>query len=149
MPVASAPKLQEMSKKVGEGADPKQVILEAVGDLAGVEVLSDLVLVGTYPESTILKSITRNDGSTFQLLKNDDQVKEAQYQSKVGLVLKTGPLAYADWEEGDEIGKNAAPHTWVTIHVGDGWPLQINGTPCRLVPYEKIRLRVKDPSIIY
>lgn len=149
MAISAAPKLPEMSRRIGEGVNPKKVITDAIGDLSGIDVLSDLVLVGTFPESDALREGTRNDGSRFKLLKSDDQVREAQYQSKVGLVLKTGPLAYADWEDEQSAGGNAQVGTWVAIHVGDGWPLQVNGVPCRLVPYERIRLRVRDPQAIY
>lgn len=148
MPVSSAAKVELISRRVGEGADPRKAIIEAIGDLAGVDVMSDLVLLGTYVPSD-KKIIKRHDGSTVDFYKTGDQVKESQYQGKVGLVLKTGPLAYADWEADAEKGCNAQIGSWVALHVGDGWPLEVNGVPCRLVPYEKIRLRVKNPNIVY
>ena len=140
MPVSHAAKVEIISRRIAEGTTPKQAILDAVGDLSKVEVLSDLVLIGTY-----IRSEKRASG----LILPKETVCEDQYQSKVGLVLKKGPLAYTDWEDGEEVGQNAKVGSWVVFHVGDGWPIELNGTACRLVPYEKIRLRVADPTLIY
>lgn len=136
MSVHSAPKLEFIS----QAKDKKQAIIDSVGDLAGVEVFSDLVLVGTYIE---------DEKTAGGIYKPKSTVQESEFQGKVGLVLKSGPLAYGDWEEGDEIGKNAQPSTWVVFAIKDGWPVQINGVACRFIPYEKLRARVADPAMVF
>src|ERR1700704_1529401 len=83
MPVVSANKIEAIS----QAADPKKAILAAVGDLSKLEVFSDLVLVGTF---------IRNERTAGGIIRPGDNVKEDEYQGKVGLVLKTGPQA-CDW----------------------------------------------------
>ena len=130
---AGAPKIAEIAR----ATDPKSAILNAVGDLSRYEVPSDLVLVGTFIRNERIRGIIRPD------------VTEDEHQGKVGLVLKTGPYAYGDWEDDDHRGANAQPGTWVVFQVKDGWPLQLDGAPVRLVPYERLRLRVSDPNLVY
>jgi len=136
MSVHSAPKIEFIS----QAKDKKKAIIEAAGDLRGVEVFSDLVLVGTYIEDEMTPG---------GIIKPKSTVQESEFQGKVGLVLKSGPLAYGDWEEGDEMGKNAQPHTWVVYAIKDGWPVQVNGVACRFIPYDKLRARVADPAVVF
>jgi hypothetical protein len=44
MPIAQSLKIQTMS----QASDPKQAVLDAVGDLDKVEVFSGWILLGTY-----------------------------------------------------------------------------------------------------
>lgn len=132
MPI-SAPKIAE----IADSKDPKAAILKAVGDLSKEQVNADLVLLGTFIRNMTIRGIIRPD------------VAEDEHQGKVGLVLKRGPLAYGDWEEDSERGQNAALGTWVVYHIKDAWQMHINGTPCRLVPYDKLRMTVSDPNIVY
>jgi hypothetical protein len=134
--VISAQKIEQISRS----KDKKAAIIEAVGDLSSVDVFSDLVLVGTYIEDE------KTAGGIF---KPKETVQESEFQGKVGLVLKAGPLAYGDWEEDAERGKNATPSTWVVFAIKDTWPLQVNGTACRVVPYDKLRMRVDNPAAVF
>ena len=134
MTVLSAPKLELLA----QAKDPKQGIIDAIGDLSGVDVLSDLVLVGTY---------IRNEKTAGGIIRPKENIAEDEHQGKCGLVLKTGPLAYLDGE--DDPGDNARIHSWVVYTIGNVWKLQINGVPCALVPYEKLRMRVREPSGVF
>jgi hypothetical protein len=136
MPVISASKIEQISRS----SDPRQAIIDAVGDLSQANVCADLVLVGTF---------IRNEKTAGGIIRPTEVLKEDEYQGKVGLVLKTGPLAYADWEDGDDRGQSARLHDWVVFAIKDGWPVQINGTPCRFVPYDKIRMQVTDPTMVF
>ena len=136
MTVANASKIEQISR----AADPKSGILEAVGDVSGVDVLTDLVLVGTF-----IRSEKRASG----LLLPTQHLQEDEFQGKVGLVLKAGPLAYGDWEDDAERGKNATLNTWVVFAIKDTWPLQINGVACRVVPYDKLRMRISNPTMVF
>lgn len=137
MPVLSAPKIEQIS----QARDPKKGITDAVGDLSGVEVFSDLVLIGTY--------IRNEKTASGKLLLPKEYLQEDEHQSKVGLVLKAGPLAYGDWEDPQSQGQNAKPNTWVVFAIKDTWPVQINGAPCRFVPYDKLRARLDDPKAVF
>lgn len=136
MSVHSANKIEQIS----QSSDPKAAIIKAVGDLNKQEVFSDLVLVGTY---------IRNEKTSGGIIRPSEVLKEDEYQGKVGLVLKKGPLAYADWEDDETRGKSAQLHTWVVFAIKDTWPVQINGAPCRFVPYDKLRMRLTDPSLVF
>jgi len=136
MSVATAKKLELLS----QADDPRMAIIKAVGDLGNQDVFSDLVLVGTY---------IRNEKTTGGIIMPKDTLAEDEWQSKVGLVLKTGPLAYSDWEDEDTRGANARIGTWVVYAIKDGWAVQINGVPCRFVPYDKIRMRITDPTLVF
>jgi len=137
MPVLSASKIELIS----QSSDPKAAIIKAVGDLSGANVCSDNVLVGTY---------IRNERTAGGIIRPSDNVKEDEYQGKVGLVLKKGPHACFEHTDGSDDGAaNAELHTWVVYAIRDGWPVQINGTPCRFVPYDKIRMTVSDPAMVF
>lgn len=123
--------------EIAQATDPKSGILKAVGNLAAVEVLSDLVLLGTFIRNEKIRGLIRPD------------VVEDEHQGKVGLVLKAGPYACGEWEDDEHRGENAIPGTWVVFRIGDAWPFQLNGTPVRLVPYDKLRMRIPDPNLIY
>lgn len=136
MPVLSASKIEMIS----QASDPKAAIIKAVGDLSKVKVAADLVLLGTY---------IRNEKSTGGIIRPIDTLKEDEYQGKVGLVLKTGPMAYMDWETDEEQGKTAKLHTWVVYQIKDAWPVQINGTACRVIPYDKLRMQIPNPAMVF
>lgn len=136
MPVSSASKIEMIS----QAADPKQAIIKAVGDISGLKVGSDLVLLGTY---------IRNEMTAGGIIRPVDNVKEDEYQGKVGLVLKVGPIASGDWEDAAASGEMAKLHTWVVYQIKDAWPVQINGTACRFIPYDKIRASIPDPSMVF
>lgn len=134
--IASATKIEQIS----QSTDKRKAIIDAVGDLNDVEVLTDLVLVGTY---------IRDEKTAKGLYLPTEHLKEDEFQGKVGLVLKKGPLAYGDWEQGQDIGQNAKLHSWVVFAIKDTWPLQINGVACRVVPYDKLRMRVPNPAMVF
>ena len=136
MPIHSAPKILEIS----QAKDQKQAIIDAVGDLAGIDVLSDLVLVGTY---------IRPEKTTGGIIRPKETIDEDEHQGKCGLVLKKGPIAYGDWESDEDLGKNATLHTWVVFQAANTWKFQLNGVACSIVPYERLRLRVDDPTKVF
>jgi hypothetical protein len=136
MPIRSAPKILAIS----QAKDQKQAIIDAVGDLSGIDVFSDLVLVGTYiePEMTA--------GGIYRPV---EVLQDSEHQGKVGLVLKKGPIACADWEDDASLGQNAKLHTWVLYQAANTWKFQLNGVACSIIPYERLRLRVDDPAKVF
>lgn len=136
MTVASASKIEQISRS----DDPKKAIIDAVGDLSGTKVAADLVLLGTF---------IRNEKTSGGIIRPKEVLQEDEFQGKVGVVLKTGPLAYGDWEDDAERGNMAELHTWVVYAIKDAWPVQINGTACRFVPYDKIRMQVPKPDMVF
>ena len=128
--------------------DPKQEILDRVGDLSGVEVFGGDVLAAIYkrPEKTrsgiILADTTRD---------------EDRFQGKVFLVLKLGPTAYLD-DEGNKF-RDIKEGDWVVARASDGWACTLNSAngvttrdaaiDCRVITDINIRLRVASPDSIY
>jgi co-chaperonin GroES (HSP10) len=129
--------------------DPKQQILEKLGDTSRVEVFGSDVLVALYmrPEKTksgiILADATRD---------------EDRWQGKCGLILKLGPTAFLD-EDGERF-RDIGPGDWVVFRPSDGWPVTLNSSkeglssrdaavPCRVVTDIHLRLRVASPDAIY
>lgn len=69
--------------------DPADTILELAGDLSEVEIFNNKVLVGVYQREDEVKS-------AGGIILTNETTKEDKYQSKVGLILKIGPVAFQD-----------------------------------------------------
>jgi co-chaperonin GroES (HSP10) len=133
-------------REIAAGEDPKEALLDALGDISGVEIFHDQVMVATYiePEKT--------PGGVFL---PDRTLAENRFQGKLGLVLKKGPLAFKDDPVngvffGDvdiEIGQ------WVFFRPADGMELfsvdRTGGVPCRIFRDRDIKGRVSDPTVLW
>src|SRR5215472_9828808 len=89
--------------------DPRQKLLEAVGDVSGVEIFHTQVLVATYiaPEKT-----------KGGIIRPQQNVDEDRFQGKVGLILKTAPGAFTSddkWTWPEDIGQG----DWVFFRISD------------------------------
>lgn len=128
--------------------DPRDALLQKAGDLDGIEVFGNDILVALYtpPEKT-------KSGIIFA----DDTRNEFRFQGKVGLVLKMGPTAYVN-DAGDKF-RDIEVGDWVVFRPSDGWPFQLNTmksriakdsiVDCRVVSDLHIRVRVNHPDAIY
>lgn len=125
---------------IARSSNPKVDILNQVGDLTNEDVLCDLVLVGVY---------IRPEKTAGGIIRPQSNLDEDSYQGKVGLVLKKGPIAWGEWEEDSDRGKSAEVGDWVIFSVKDGWQIMMNGYPCRLIPYERLRMRVSNPEKVF
>ena len=124
---------------ISAASDPKKAILDAVGDLSGIEIMFNHILVGTY----IRKKIT-SGGVHLP----DSTVQEDEFQSKVGLVLKMGPLAFLNDDGTPLYGQNIEVGDWIVYRVGDGWSMQVHRTPCRMLADHNIRMKIQKPEAI-
>ncbi len=127
--------------------DPRQALLDKVGDLSGVEVFGADCLLGIYMRPNRTKS---------GLYLSDSTVDEDRWQSKAALVLKLGSTAFKD-EEGNSF-RDIAPGDWVIIRPSDGFPVQLSSSsattsreavPCRIVTDINIRARISHPDTLY
>lgn len=128
-------------EKISTSSDPKKAILEAVGDLSQVDIMFNEVLLGVY---------IRPEKTTGGIIRPTSNVQEDVWQGKVGLVLKWGNKAYVDddeyhFDDGDKI----KPGEWAVFMISDARSLNINGCPCRLVRDSNLKMRVKDPNIVF
>lgn len=135
MPVATARK----TKKLSESKDFRVSLKEEIGDLSGIEVYFNNILVATYIRPVKIGSIIRPDLN----------IDEDNYQGKVGLVLKKGPMAFKDDESITFDGLNVHEGDYVVYRVGDGWDVTVNGVACRMLVDRNIRMRVQDPEVIF
>jgi co-chaperonin GroES (HSP10) len=125
---------------ISNSKDPKKDIQKIVGDLSGVQVKWNMVLVATY---------IRPSKTSGGIIRPDINVAEDEWQGKVGLVLKLGPMAYRDDEETQFNGEDVKIGEWAVYKVGDAWSVNINGYPCRIVRDSSIKMTVSDPGIVF
>lgn len=125
---------------IGRADNPKQAIIDAVGDLSKIDVFFNHILVGIYP---------RPEKTKGGIIRPDTNRDEDAYQGKVALVLKKGPTAFVDDESNQFNGQTVNVGDWIVLRVGDGWPLNLRDTPCRMIQDTQIKLRVADPEIVF
>ena len=121
-------------------ADPRETLLKELGDISGVELLNTQVLVAVYirPEKT--------KGGIIMAAKARD---EDRHQSKVGLILKTGPSAFVD-EDGKWFSNlDLKAGDWIVFRPSDGWNVTVNGVLCRMFDDTAIRARIPHPDNVY
>jgi co-chaperonin GroES (HSP10) len=136
--------------------DPAELIWRRAGDaVANLEVFNNEVLVGVY----VREAEGKTKGGIILTSKTTD---EDRFQSKVGMILKQGPVAFQDtkneppvWFIGQE---NMGPGDWIVFRPSDGWnstivSFDVNGKKqellCRWISDTAVRGRVADPDLIY
>lgn len=123
--------------------DPKQRIIEDVGPLAAIEVLNQYVLVGLYTRVAGTKT-----AGGIEL--SEEFVKDDQFQTKVGLILKLGPRAFEDEDGVTFYGWKPSIGDWIAFRASDGqFPFQVHKHKCRLIADVHIKLRLSHPDAIY
>lgn len=126
--------------KMDHEVDPKKKLSEEIGDLKNVEIFNNQLLVALYIRPKKTKS---------GIILTDKTVEEDIYQSKVGLVVKAGPSAFVDpkgeWFNGVEVKEG----DWVVFRPSDGWSINVNSVPCRIIDDMNIRGRITDPDNVW
>lgn len=136
MTVASAIKIGRLS----ESQDFKTTVWEELGDISGIEVYFNQILVATY---------IRSEKTKGGIIRPGINVAEDAYQGKVGLVLKKGPTAFLSDNDTDFVGMDVNINDYVVYRVGDGWDVTINGVPCRMLTDKAIKMRISKPEIVF
>ena len=120
--------------------DPKQLLLDKVGNINGIQLLNTQVLVAVYirPEKT--------KGGIIYV---DSTRDEDKYQSKVGLILKKGPTAFvedgAKWFGDVEFNE----HDWLVFRPSDGWNIGVNGVWCRMLEDSSVKAKIDHPDAVF
>jgi len=126
--------------KMAHDVDPKEELLNSLGDLSEIELFNNNILVAIYIRPTKTKS---------GIILTDDTIDQDRFQGKVGLVVKMGETACVDpsgnWFKGVKVNLG----DWVVFRPSDGWSMAYNGQPCRLMDDLVIRGRVKHPDAIW
>lgn len=119
--------------------DPKNKLLDELGDLSEVELFHNQVLLAVYIRPQKTKS---------GLYLTDKHTDEDRFQSKVGLLVKSGPQAFeqdGNWFSGVDF----KDHDWLVFRPSDGWSITVNGVLCRIFDDINIRGRVPHPDAVW
>jgi co-chaperonin GroES (HSP10) len=120
--------------------DPRQKLLKSVGDISNVEVFNNQILVAVY---------LRPEKTKTGIYMPDAHREEDKFQSKVGLVLKKGPMAFDDntgqWFNDISIETS----DWIVFRPSDGWSITVNGILCRMIDDVNVRGRVDHPDRVW
>ena len=132
--------MKSSAMKMKHDVDPAQELLSKIGDLSDIELMHNNILVAVYirPEKT---------ASGIHL--PDTNRKEDEYQGKVGLVVKQGPLAFKDDKNFQWGGQSLKTGDWVCFRVSDGWQMKVNGVLCRVFEEVHIRGKLAAPDAIW
>jgi len=122
--------------------DPREALLEKIGSVEDLELFHTQVLVAVYiaPEKTA--------GGIYR---PDANVEEDIYQSKIGLIIKTGDKAFksdSKWSWPEDMGVG----DWVYFRVSDGWNVTVNNSRknvCRILEDVDIKGRIQQPGQVW
>jgi hypothetical protein len=123
--------------------DPKDVLLESLGNLDAIELFNNQVLLAVYQRPK--DAVTKGGLHLPQSVTDEDK-----YQSKVGLLIKAGPAAFTDskgeWFAGASFVKC---EDWLIFRPSDGWGITVNKVLCRMVLDVNIRGRIDHPDNVW
>ena len=130
---------QNILKVSQRDQDPKESILKAAGDLSGIQVMHNLLLVAIYvaPEKT-----------SGGIIRPQKRIDEDRWQVKSGIVVKKGPLAFVNDAANDFGGQDIDVGAWVAFRGSDGWELTLNNYIFRVLEDGHIKLVLSSPSLI-
>ena len=120
--------------------DPKETILNELGDVSGIQLFNNQVMVATYVRPDVTSGGIMLPGATRD---------EDKYQGKVGLVIKKGGQAFVDtksvWFDGVEVNVG----DWIYFRPAEGWSLVVHGVPCRILDDVDVRGVLPAPDVIW
>jgi len=120
--------------------NPKQIILDALGDISDYKVFHNEVIVAVY---------LRPEKTKSGIILPDSHRDEDRHQSKVGLVVKMGPEAFNDpdgnWFRDVEVKLN----DWVVYRPSDGWSQTVNGVLCRALQDNRVKGSIPHPDMVW
>ena len=123
--------------------DPRQKLLNDIGDLSELNLFHNNVLVALYlrPDTGEL------GGKPFYLA--DKTRDEDKYQGIVGLVVKKGPAAFVEDANQRFYGCNVEVGDWVFFRASDGLLTKVKGVFCRRFADTDIQGTVPEPGYVY
>lgn len=127
-------------EKLANSKDQRATAFELLGDLSGMKVMANKVLVCMYIEPDMR-------GSLFIA---KETLRESVFQGTVGLVVKKGQMAFKDDEATKTYfhGEDAQVGEYVVFRAGDGKRVQIRGVDCKWVDDVVIDAVVAEPTLI-
>lgn len=124
--------------------DPKKNLQDKLGDLANIELYHNQVLVAVYQRPEKTKS---------GIYLTDQHRDEDRFQSKVGLIVKTGPEAFKDPQGGWSWG-DIKQDDWAFYRPSDGFNVTVMGpngesTLCRILVDTSIKGKIAHPDMVW
>ena len=120
--------------------DPKEKILEEIGDIRGLDIYQNQILCAVY---------VRPEKTKSGLYLTDANRDEDKIQGKVGLLVKLGPIAFDDtsgqWFQGVDVDLN----DWIVFRPSDGWSVTVNGVLCRMIEDVNVRGKIPHPDMVW
>jgi co-chaperonin GroES (HSP10) len=132
--------MKSANMKMLHAVDPAEELKLAVGDISKIKVFHNNILCAVYKRPEKLAS---------GLYISDKTRQEDEYQGKVVLVLKKGPLAFIDDDKTAFAGQDVNPGDWVVLRSSDGWKLNINGVLCHVIQDVQIKMTVPEPDVAF
>jgi co-chaperonin GroES (HSP10) len=126
--------------KMLHAVDPAQELRMAVGDISKINVYHNNILCAVYK---------RPEKTASGLYLSDGIRKEDEYQGKVVLVLKKGPIAFQDDDKTSFAGQDIQEGEWVVLRSSDGWKLNINGVLCHVIQDTQIKMTIPEPDMAF
>lgn len=120
--------------------DPAKEIWDKIGSLKDVDLFFGQIMVAIYQ---------RPQQTASGLYLSDRTRDEDKFQGKVGLVVKTGPMAFKDDSNVTFGGQTVSVGDWVVFRPSDGWSWSVNGKECRMLRDVDIKARVKAPDSVW
>ncbi|HXJ24815.1 MAG TPA: hypothetical protein VNH17_03905 [Streptosporangiaceae bacterium] len=119
----------------------RQRLLEMVGDLSGVTVQMNRILIAVWERPQ------RTGGGIIRPTTN---FQEDRHQGVAGLVLAYGPTAYVSDDQVQFADGDKPPlHSWIVFRKGDGFRLPIRAAQCVVLEGEKgIKAVIPRPDIV-
>jgi co-chaperonin GroES (HSP10) len=119
--------------------DPRTTITDALGDVDGIELFSNQVLVAVY---------IRPEKTKSGIFLTSQTLGEDKFQGKVGMIVRMGPEAFrseGDWNFPDSI----AAGDWIVMRPSDGWSITVNGVLCRILSDTSVKGRISSPDQVW
>jgi hypothetical protein len=120
--------------------DPATSLLDQLGDVRDIEVFHNQALIAVY---------LRPQKTASGIYLTDQTRNEDIYQSKIGLLIKTGDTAFV---EGDGWWSNidpVSPGNWLVFRPSESWSITVNGVICRIIDDINVRGRVSHPDMVW
>jgi co-chaperonin GroES (HSP10) len=130
-----------MNIAMAHDVDPKEKLLDDLGDISGIELFNNQILVATY---------IRPEKTKGGIIMTDRARDEDRFQSKIGLVVGKGPSAFQEEEGGNWFnGRQVEEGEWIIFRPSDGWSLTVNGVSCRILSDTQVKGTVNDVDKVW
>ncbi len=127
----------------------KKIGLTKDGVIPGFTLFGNRVLLGVYERPSRMKPIKTASGEMVSLHIPDTTRDEDKHQGKAAVVLMKGPTAFVSDAHYDFQGQNVEVGDWVTLWVGDGRRLFVNGQLCRIIRDQDINMKIPSPDQVF